>query len=207
MTISLDSYTVQEEHRLTPELHAFILQAYTKLFGEFVDDPQDGPADLRNFDTTYMVPGGRFITLREQDTIIGIFGYRPYDRRFKINGITREDLAFHAQTTVEVLRLFIAETHRSKGLASRLIEELVILAKEDKVDVMYLHTHAFLTGARNLWEKHGWNVIVIDNDEPWNTIHMARDVGSEVKATKARKLMTGSSLMVKDATSPQTLGV
>ena len=187
MTKPLDVVDVQDEHELTPELHAFILQAYNKLFGNFIDNLQDGPADLRNFGKTYMVPGGRFITLREQGEIIGTIGYRPFDRRFKVDGVTRKDLAFPSQTTVEILRLFVAETHRCKGLASRLIKELVKRAKEDQVYNMYLHTHAFLTGARNLWEKNGWKVIVIDNDEPWNTIHMVRDVSSENQGAKAHK--------------------
>jgi GNAT superfamily N-acetyltransferase len=199
MTIPLDDYQVQDEHKLTPDLHAFILQAYNKLFGSFIDNFQDGPADLRNFNTTYMIPGGRFITLRERGVIIGMIGYRPFDRRFEMDGVVRKDLAFPSQMTVEILRLFVAETHRSKGLASRLIKELVARAKEDKVDVMYLHTHAFLTGARNLWEKNGWEVIVIDNDEPWNTIHMVRVVSSDVEEPKIQKWRIGDGSMTKNS--------
>ena len=208
MTISLDldDYIVQDEHELTPELHAFILQAYNKLFGKFIDNLEDGPADLRNFDKTYMVPHGRFITLRDQDEIIGIIGYRPFDRRFKIDGVTRKDLAFLSKTAVEILRLFVAETHRCKGLASRLVDELVARAKEDEVDVMYLHTHAFLTGARKLWEKNGWKVVVIDSDEPWNTIHMVRDVRPNAEEPKNHRWGTSSgSSSAKNSLKAPTL--
>ena len=206
MTIPLDlnDYLVQDEHELTPEIHAFILQAYNKLFGKFIDNLENGPADLRNFEKTYMVPNGRFITLRDQGEIIGMIGYRPFDRRFKIDGITREDLAFPSKTAVEILRLFVAETHRCKGLASRLVEELVARAKEDKVDVMYLHTHAFLTGARKLWEKNGWKVVVIDSDEPWNTIHMVRHVSPNAEERKINQwgISSGSSPTKKSLEAP-----
>jgi len=202
--LDLDDYLVQDEHELTPELHAFILQAYNKLFGKFIDNLEAGPADLRSFDKTYMVPNGRFITLRDQGEIIGMIGYRPFDRRFKIDGITRKELAFPSKTTVEILRLFVAETHRYKGLASRLVEELVARAKVDEVDVMYLHTHAFLTGARNLWEKNGWEVVVIDSDEPWNTIHMVRDVRLNADEPKTHRweISNGSSSTKNSSEAP-----
>jgi GNAT superfamily N-acetyltransferase len=173
--LTMNQFTVEDIRKLTPELHSFMLQAYRKLFGH-LDDDADGPSDLKNFNGTYMAPGARFIVLRVAGEIVGMVGYRPFDRRFTIDDNVRSELKFQDQNVVEILRLFVKETHRSKGLASMLIAELVDRAKEDAVDIMYLHTHTFLTGARNLWEKNGWTLIVADKEPPWNTIHMSRDV-------------------------------
>jgi hypothetical protein len=93
-----------------------MLQAYRKLFGHLDDDP-DGPNDLKNFNGTYMVPGARFIVLRAAGEIVGMVGYRPFDRRFTIDDHVRSELKFQDQNVVEILRLFVKETHRSKGLA------------------------------------------------------------------------------------------
>lgn len=141
----MNQLTVEDIRKLTPELHWFMLQAYRKLFGHLDDDP-DGPSDLKNFNGTYLVPGARFIVLRAAGEIVGMVGYRPFDRRFTIDDHVRSELP-----------------------------------KEDAVDIMYLHTHTFLTGAKNLWEKNGWTLIVADKEPPWNTIHMSRDVRSRNK--------------------------
>lgn len=65
---------------------------------------------------------------------------------------------------------------RGQGIAMRLIEGLVEVAREDGVEVMYLHTHPFLPGAQYLWEKEGWRVEVREEEGPWFTIHMRRDL-------------------------------
>jgi GNAT superfamily N-acetyltransferase len=193
----MDGYVLEDVHSLTPELYAFILQAYQKLFGRFIGE-SSVPADLSDFEATYLVRQGRFILLRDSGEIVGIIGYRPFNRRFKNGDDIRSELEFRDQTAVEVVRLFVKETHRSRGLASKLIGELFNRAQEEEVDVMYLHTHPFLPGAQKLWEKHGWNLIVADEDLPWNTLHMSRDI----RLQYPNKEKTGtSSFLHKDVVS------
>lgn len=75
-----------------------------------------------------------------------------------------------------MVRLFVEPELRGQGIATSLIKALVERAREDEVDVMYLHTHPFLPGAQYLWEKEGWQVVVREEEEPWFTIHMRRDL-------------------------------
>lgn len=65
---------------------------------------------------------------------------------------------------------------RGRGIATRLIGALVERAREDGVRTMYLHTHPFLPGAQYLWEKEGWRVVVKEEEGPWFTIHMKREL-------------------------------
>lgn len=38
---------------------------------------------------------------------------------------------------------------------------------------MYLHTHPFLPGAIRFWQKQGFDVVCVDEqDEVWRTHHM-----------------------------------
>jgi hypothetical protein len=64
-------------------------------------------------------------------------------------------------------------------LASELIDQLVNEAKKNGMDGLYLYTFPFLTGARRLWEKKGWEVIGQDQDGVWDTIHMFRWLGEK----------------------------
>lgn len=106
--------------------------------------------------------------------VAGIIAYRNYDGRF---GDTHPDLVFDSTAkVVEVVRLFVEPELRGQGIATRLVRALVERAREDGVGVMYLHTHPFLPGAQYLWEKEGWRVVVKEEEEPWFTIHMRRDL-------------------------------
>ena len=60
----------------------------------------------------------------------------------------------------------------AEGAARALVER----ARADGVGIMYLHTHPFLPGAQYLWEKEGWRVVVREEEEPWWTIHMRREL-------------------------------
>jgi GNAT superfamily N-acetyltransferase len=80
------------------------------------------------------------------------------------------------EEVVEVVRLFVVPEMRNRGIARRLVGELVALARGDGVAYMYLHTHPFLPGAERLWEKEGWGVLAREAEGPWWSIHMGRRV-------------------------------
>ena len=79
----------------------------------------------------------------------------------------------HPYKIVEVVRLFVIPQYRRYGLAASLFSTLRDHALESGVQCMYLHTHPFLPGAVQFWEKQGFNVICVDEeDEVWRTHHM-----------------------------------
>jgi len=151
-------------------VHASAVSAWKSLFGAKASKPHP---DHATFKSTYSHPNGRLLVASTPtEEIAGIIAYRNYDGRFK-----HPELAFdETAKVVEVVRLFVQPELRGQGIATSLIKALVETAREDDVQVMYLHTHPFLPGAQYLWEKEGWRVVVKEEEEPWFTIHMRRDL-------------------------------
>jgi GNAT superfamily N-acetyltransferase len=146
------------------------LTAWKSLFGAKTSNPHPDHATFR---TTYSHPNGRLLLASTPSTpIAGIIAYRKYDGRFNFPELLFDDNA----DVVEVVRLFVNPELRGQGIATKLIRALVQQAREDGVRTMYLHTHPFLPGAQYLWEKEGWRVVVKEEEEPWFTIHMRREL-------------------------------
>lgn len=79
----------------------------------------------------------------------------------------------HPYKIVEVLRLFVLPEYRRHGLAASLFKALKDHAMASGVHFMYLHTHPFLPGAVRFWEKQGFHIVRVDEeDEIWRTHHM-----------------------------------
>jgi len=124
------------------------------------------PEDLQHFAETY-VQGetGAFWLARCDGEIVAAVGYLPYDHRFT-------QLDYHGVRTVEIVRLFVAPAFRRSGLAAMLCSELREHAISQGVEVLYLHTHPFLSGAVRFWERQGFTVTDVENDPVWQTTHM-----------------------------------
>lgn len=151
-------------------VHASALGAWKSLFGAKSSRPHP---DHVEFKSTYSYPNGRILIASTPTIkIAGMIAYRKYDGRFKY-----PELAFDKEANVvEVARLFVQPELRGRGIATSLIRALVERAKEDGVETMYLHTHPFLPGAQYLWQKESWRVVVKEEEEPWFSIHMRRDL-------------------------------
>jgi GNAT superfamily N-acetyltransferase len=146
------------------------LKAWTSLFGAKTSNPHPNHA---TFKTTYSHPNGRLLLASTPTTdIAGIIAYRKYDGRFTFPELTFSDNA----DVVEVVRLFVNPELRGQGIATKLVKALVQQARKDGARTMYLHTHPFLPGAQYLWEKEGWRVVIKEEEEPWFTIHMRREL-------------------------------
>lgn len=146
-----------------PEVLAFTLQARAALFPKL--SAAGAPADLANFESTYLQGDGQFLIARHGGVIVAAIGYLPYDQRFP-------QLDYHAIKTVEVVRLFVLPAFRRGGLAGQLYRALKALARQNGVDALYLHTHPFLPGAIDFWVRQGFSVIDIEADPLWQTTHM-----------------------------------
>jgi len=97
--------------------------------------------------------------------LIGVIGMREYDYRFSYLDIPRSQV-------VEVARLFINPKYRRLGLASRFVTELKILAELKNIELMYLHTHPFLSGAYEFWLSQDFELDKICMESGFETIHM-----------------------------------
>lgn len=143
----------------------FVLQARAELFPKL--SATGLPADLAQFEAIYLHGDGRFLIARQQGQIVAAMGYLPYDGRFA-------QLNYQGRKTVEVVRLFVAPAFRRFGLAGQLYRALEAMAKADRVEVMYLHTHPFLPGAIEFWVRQGFEVVDVEADPVWRTTHMHR---------------------------------
>jgi GNAT superfamily N-acetyltransferase len=148
------------------EVLAFVTEAREGLFPQLAGTPT--PADLRNFEQTYLYGDGCFLIARHAGRIVGAIGYVAYDGRFP-------QFDYAGRKVVEVVRLFVSPQARRSGLASRLYQALEEHAMAAGVAVMYLHTHPFLPGAASFWERQGFEVIGVDEDPVWRTIHMHKE--------------------------------
>ncbi|WP_322846880.1 GNAT family N-acetyltransferase [Pseudomonas sp. B33.4] len=141
----------------------FVLKARAELFPKL--SATGMPDDLARFAEVYLHGAGRFLIARQAGQIVASIGYLPYDRRFP-------HLVYPDRTVVEVVRLFVLPAQRRSGLAGALYRSLKDLALANAVDVIYLHTHPFLPGAIAFWQRQGFEIIDVDADPVWQTIHM-----------------------------------
>lgn len=126
------------------------------------------PKDLQNFEQFYVHdPLGCFITVKDQNRIIGTIAYRVYDHRFDLN---------LPSNTVEVVKLFVLPEYRRKGIATQLCNMLFSHAKNSAITTLYLHTHPFLPAAEEFWTLQGFEVIQREWIDTYDTIHMSKSL-------------------------------
>lgn len=130
-------------------------------------DPNIIPRDIQHFEEKYVQHNdGIFLQAKDHDgNLVGVIGMMPYDHRFPY-------LNYADQKTVEVARLFIEPSYRRGGLGTAIFNELVAQAKIKGIEVMYLHTHHFLTGAFDFWKKQGFRHTYTSIDNGEETLHM-----------------------------------
>ncbi|WP_378952689.1 GNAT family N-acetyltransferase [Pelosinus sp. sgz500959] len=75
--------------------------------------------------------------------------------------------------TAEVGRFYIDKSLRRQGLGSNLVKTLTDFCIKQGYLIMYLHTHRFLPGGFNFWEKQGF-VITIDEGGSAEIVHMEK---------------------------------
>ena len=163
---AVDIVSVQPED--VPFVIDFVLRARADIFPML--DPTVMPADLAQFARVYSEEGGgRFLIARRDGEIVAAIGYLPYDGRFA-------QLDYGQSKVVEIVRLFVLPEFRRSGLASQIYLALEASAREQGIDVLYLHTHPFLPGAIGFWERQGFRIVDVESDPVWQTTHMERGV-------------------------------
>ncbi|MBF7682569.1 GNAT family N-acetyltransferase [Acinetobacter sp. B5B] len=143
----------------------FVMTARQTMFPML--DHQVIPDDLLFFQQVFIDhPLGCFIVVYEQEKLIAVAGFKAYDLRF-------QDLFHFRQTTVELVKLYVLPEYRRQHVATYLVEQLKQAAIKKNIDIIYLHTHPFLKGAKDFWCYHGFDVLLQEKDPIWMTIHMS----------------------------------
>ena len=154
---------VEEQHvfEVLPYVIGFRRQLYPLL------DPLILPKDLIHFEQNYLgSPTSAFLQARTPDgKLVGVIGMMPFDYRFP-------HLDIDEKTTVEVARLFVEPAFRRAGIATQLFQELLKTAKQKNIERLYLHTHPFLDGAYEYWQKQGFILLKSCYEASYPTLHM-----------------------------------
>ncbi|AIR90922.1 GNAT family N-acetyltransferase [Pseudomonas cremoricolorata] len=141
----------------------FVNCARKDMFPKLARSPM--PTDLLDFAGVYLHGQGHFLTARADGALVAVIGYVPYDHRFA-------QLDYRGLKVVEVVRLFVLAQYRRGGLAAALFAALREQAQRMGVQCLYLHTHPFLPGAIEFWQRQGFAIVDIEPDPLWQTTHM-----------------------------------
>ena len=119
------------------EVKNLILE-YTKFLGRDLTF-QNLDDELSDLEKKYYPPNGRIICAQVEEKIIGCVAYRKFDAE-----------------RCEMKRLFVLEGYRKFHAGSKLIEEILIAAKNDGYKEMILDTITPLESAIHLYKKFGF---------------------------------------------------
>ncbi|PWW43883.1 acetyltransferase (GNAT) family protein [Paenibacillus pabuli] len=131
-------------------------------------DHEKLPVDLEQFREHYLdSPDAVFlVAVTEDNQIVGSIGILPYDGRIEaVNG------RYPEQSAAEIVKCYVDSKNRRYGIGSLLVRELENVVAELHYTTLYLHTHSFLPGAVDFWKRQGY-VVVVEQDDDWQTVHM-----------------------------------
>jgi|SRR5690606_5120990 len=167
------------------EVIAYVLKTREQLFPML--NHKVIPRDLQEFSATYVETDlGVFLQARTgQGKLIATIGMMAYDNRFPY-------FSFTATKIVEVVKLFIEPAYRRSGLATRLVHELKKMGQKQGVELLYLHTHPFLTGAYEFWLKQGFDLMLSCEEAGFETLHMTLDKTKVIKTNTFNSFMENS---------------
>ncbi|SIR34994.1 GNAT family N-acetyltransferase [Pontibacter lucknowensis] len=150
---------------LIPELVAYVMDFRKELFPMI--DHGKLPHDLAHFEASYIEDKyAVFLVATDlSDTIVGTIGMRTYDHRFT-------HLNYERQLTTEVQKLYVEPSLRKVGLGTCLVSALKEEAERKGIEMLYLHTHPFLSGAQEFWAKQGFRLVCQDETPVYQAIHM-----------------------------------
>ncbi|MFU8926089.1 GNAT family N-acetyltransferase [Acinetobacter puyangensis] len=147
-----------------PEIINCVMASRQQLFPML--DHRQLPEDLLYFDDTFIsTKSGCFIRIRSQKALVAVAGFKAYDFRF-------QHLNIQPNATVELVKLYVNPRYRRMGIAQYLVNELKTIARQRKINNLYLHTHPFLPGAQAFWLRQRFKLIHQDTDPIWRTLHM-----------------------------------
>ncbi|WP_434750690.1 GNAT family N-acetyltransferase [Paenibacillus amylolyticus] len=135
-------------------------------------DPTELPKDFEQFRDTYINrKDTTFLLARMGEAgVIGSIGIVPYDGRIQaIEG------RYPVNTAAEVVKVYVDPAYRRYGIGSLLVKELEQIITKMPYTTLYLHTHRFLPGAVDFWERQGFTFITEEQNE-WQIVHMDKPI-------------------------------
>ncbi|WP_342551531.1 GNAT family N-acetyltransferase [Paenibacillus sp. FSL R7-0652] len=131
-------------------------------------DPSVLPKDFQQFTEHYLHrEDAVFLIARLGEAgIVGSIGIVPYDGRIEVIKGRYSDNA-----AAEIVKCYVDPAYRRYGIGSLLVQELGRIVTKMRYTTLYLHTHRFLPGAVDFWERQGFTFIAEEQNE-WQIVHM-----------------------------------
>lgn len=127
------------------EAQAEDLPAAREIFREYADEGDRGiclenfKEEVESLPGLYAPPRGAILLAMDQDAVVGCVAIRPFD-----------------EAAVEMKRLFVRPSHRSRGVGRRLVEAVINLASVRGNQELVLDTLDSMVEAQGLYRSLGF---------------------------------------------------
>jgi len=152
------------------QVQDFLMKHLVELFNS------DGQAavtdDVWGLKESYVLPerNNMWGAYDESGELLGTIAIAQYNGRIEpLKG--RYDLF----TTAEIGRCYINENMRRKGIGKLLLDKAVEFCVDKGYKTIYLHTHHFLPGGYNFWQKNNFSVV-LDEGGSYEIVHMEKNI-------------------------------
>ncbi len=178
----MESYTNVQIERvgltLLPQLLTFVMKMRKEVFPMLRHESL--PLDLEHFHAVYLEPADAafFAALTPEREVVGSIAALRYDNR-----IEPVQELYKSWKTAEVVKCYVRSDLRRKGVGASLVQRLLLFCQEAGYEKAYLHTHLFLPGAVSFWERQGFHIRMVGNDD-METIHMDRQLDESVSGRR-----------------------
>ena len=168
---------VEKSYRVRPiqkediqAVQTFLMHQLKTLF--FQDNQGAITDDVLGLEKMYLQPerNNLWVVFDQDGKVVGTGAICTYNDRIEcMKG------RYHLPEIAEIGRCYVDETIRRQGIGSEIMVAMVKFCQEKEYKKMYLHTHHFLPGGFNFWQKQGFEILIDDgHDGGYETIHMEK---------------------------------
>lgn len=168
---------VEKSYRVRPiqkediqAVQTFLMHQLKTLF--FQDNQGAITDDVWGLEKMYLQPerNNLWVVFDQDGKVVGTGAICTYNDRIEcMKG------RYHLPEIAEIGRCYVDETIRRQGIGSEIMAAMVRFCQEKEYKKMYLHTHHFLPGGFNFWQKQGFEILIDDgHDGGYETIHMEK---------------------------------
>ena len=168
---------VEKSYRVRPiqkediqAVQTFLMHQLKTLF--FQDNQGAITDDVWGLEKMYLQPerNNLWVVFDQDGKVVGTGAICTYNDRIEcMKG------RYHLPEIAEIGRCYVDETIRRQGIGSEIMAAMVKFCQEKEYKKMHLHTHHFLPGGFNFWQKQGFEILIDDgHDGGYETIHMEK---------------------------------
>ncbi len=141
MKATHQNYIIRSWESRDREIAANLIRDVLKEYG-LPWQPEEADRDVIAIEDCYLVPGGEFWVIEEDNTIVGTGAYYPIER---------------GDRAVEIRKMYLSPKVRGKGLGKFLLQALETAIQQRGFHEIWIETASVLKEAVQLYEKSGYH--------------------------------------------------